>query len=51
MLAPTPEEGDQAVPIAQGEEVYQEVLGATWVVQIEQIVVAKPENRWRLPGG
>jgi len=43
------EEEDRGVPIDQGEEVYQEVLGAARVFQIGQTEIAKPESRWRPP--
>lgn len=47
LLAPMLEEEDQEAPRDQGEGVYQEVLGVTWVVQIGRTEVAKRESRWR----
>ena len=44
------EEEDQEEPTGQGEEVYQEALGAARIVQIGQTEAAKPENPWELPG-
>jgi len=43
------EEEDRGVPIDQGEEVYQEVLGSARVVQIGKTEIAKLESRWRPP--
>ena len=51
LFVPMFEEKGREVPRDQGEEVYQEVPGVAQVVLIEQTEVAKPETRWKLPGG